>query len=149
MVSKGEVVLVQVSAGSADISNPGLNIIGGIQPRGLRLPIPGMSGIVDDAAGWFTDVEGAAGFVSELACPSIDVSCICLWSSICGAIAMDVDRPAAEVRVADSTPRPGPDSRMASGRHCTLPWPLARMLSTHDGNAPVLLYRENMASESS
>ena len=46
-------------------------------------------------------------------------------------------------------PSPGPAWRTASGRHWTLPRPLARTLSTHDGKAPVLRYRANMTSESS
>lgn len=39
-----------------------------------------------------------------------------------------------------SSPRPTPAWRMDSGRHCTLPYPFARMLSTQNGKAPVLKY---------
>lgn len=35
------------------------------------------------------------------------------------------------------------------GRHSTLPCPLAKMLSTQFGNAPVLKYRDQTASDSS
>lgn len=51
MTRKGEVVLVQFSGGSDDMLKPGLNIMGGMQPRGLRESIPGMSGMPVDAGG--------------------------------------------------------------------------------------------------
>ena len=51
MTNKGEVVLVHFSGGSEDMLKPGLNIMGGMQPRGPRESIPGMSGILVDAGG--------------------------------------------------------------------------------------------------
>ncbi|EKG15346.1 hypothetical protein MPH_07474 [Macrophomina phaseolina MS6] len=48
---------------------------------------------------------------------------------------------------AGSMPSPAPAARMYSGRHRTLPYPLARRLSTQLGNAPVVRYSLKMSSE--
>lgn len=159
MTNKGDVVLVQDSGGSDDILNPGLNIMGGMQPRGFREPIPGISGIPDDAGEveWSIDMVEDGRDVAELIGDSMGMSCISRRfnmsmlgiSDICGISEMVADAPGAVVMFAGSIPSPGPDSRTLSGRHCTLPWPLAKILSTHDGKAPVLIYRANTTSESS
>lgn len=49
IVSRGDVVLVQVSGGRELALKPGLNIMGFEQPRGLREAIPGDMLIVGDA----------------------------------------------------------------------------------------------------
>lgn len=157
MTNKGELVLVQVSGGSDDILNPGLNTIGGMQPRGPKGSIPGISGNPDEAAVWSIDMVEDGWVVSELTVVSLVMSCISLRFIMsrldkldrCGISGMVVDCPVAVVMFSGSIPSPGPDLRMLSGRHCTLPWPLAKILSTHDGKAPVLIYRANMTSESS
>lgn len=148
---------MQVSGGSDDILNPGLNSIGGMQPRGLRESIPGISGECDGEAGWPIDIADDGWVLSELIDICMVMSCISLrsmlgmpgMSDIDGISGMVVDCPSVVVGSSGSIPSPGPDSRMLSGRHCTLPWPLAKMLSTHDGKAPVSRYRANITSESS
>jgi hypothetical protein len=159
MTNRSEVVSVHVSGGSEDESNPGLNIIGGVQPRGLRESIPGISGIPDGSTEveWFIDMVEDGPDVSELIGESMGMSCISRSfsmsvlniSGICGISDMVADGSDAVVMLPGSIPRSGPHSRMLSGRHCTLPLPLAKILSTQDGKAPVSIYRANMTSESS
>ena len=98
---------MQLSGGSEDISNPGLNIIGGIQPRGLRESIPPISGI-SEAVGWLVDMVGDERLMS----------CISLCSNEFTGSMLDM---VADVEASGSIPSPGPDFRMLSGRHCTLP----------------------------
>ena len=68
----------------------------------------------------------------------VDIPCI-------GGVDNIVVVPVSIPDIADipvSSPRPTPACRMDSGRHSTFPWPLARILSTQNGNAPVSKYWE-------
>lgn len=123
MVNISEVVFVHCSFGSDDALNPSRKLIGATQPRGLRAIIPGMSGDI------FADI---------LAC------IVEIWLGIAVP-----DIAIVVVVVGESSKNPPPSLRNASGRHCTLPFPLANKLSTHKGNAPVVLYRAKMTSERS
>jgi hypothetical protein len=78
MTSKGEVVFVQVSGGSDDTLNPGLNIMGGVQPRGLSEFIPGISGTPEDAGKveWSIDMMSDGCNVTGLTGESMVMSCI-------------------------------------------------------------------------
>lgn len=150
---------MQVSGGSDDILNPGLNIMGGIQPRGLKESIPGISGIPEDAGEveWSIDMVADGRDVTGFTGDSMGMSCISRpfnmsmlgISDICCISEVVADVPSAVVVFFGSIPSPGPDSRALFGRHCTFPWPLAKILSTHDGKAPVFIYRANTTSESS
>lgn len=159
MVNNGEVVFLQVSGGSEDILKPGLNIIGGMQPRGLREFIPGISGISDEVGEveWSIDMVEDDPDVAELMGVSMVMSCTSLRfiMSMPGMLDMSdildvaVDRPGTAAEFVGSIPSPGPASRTLWGRHWTLPLPLAKILSTQAGKAPVLRYRANTTSESS
>lgn len=129
MSNNGELVLVQVSGGNDDMLKPGLNSIGGKQPRGLRT-FMGASGDPEDvgAADWSVDMGGDepdATVAMVVGAPPM------LW---CIPLAFI---PGAEDWLSGVMPSPGPAWRMLSGRHWTLPRPLASTLSTHDGKAPV------------
>lgn len=153
-------MLVQVSGGSEDMLNPGLNIMGGMQPRGPRESMPDIPDECDVAAGLSIDIVDDGWDSSELIEGPMVMSCISLRfnmsmlgmsdiSDIDGMSGMAVDCSTVVLDCSGSIPSPGPDSRMLSGKHSTLPWPLAKMLSTHDGNAPVFRYLANITSESS
>ena len=158
MTSNGELVLVQVSGGNEDMLKPGLNIIGGMQPRGPRAPIfgiPGDSDIVGIAEWASTDFEGNSlrtllMDVAIMSCMSLPFKTFILCiPDICG-ISDAADRDTEAVTgLSGSIPSPAPAFSTSSGRHLTLPRPLASILSTQDGNAPVLMYRAKMTSESS
>lgn len=67
MLSKGEDVLVQVSGGSELALKPGLNIIGGMQPRGPKDVIDGaMPGISIDADIGIPLVDGEGVFIADM-----------------------------------------------------------------------------------
>lgn len=83
MLSKGEDVLVQVSGGSELALKPGLNIIGGIQPRGpndfMDDDMPGMF-IVADVGIPLVDGEGGVCIADMglLVCMAIDPVDVCV-----------------------------------------------------------------------
>jgi len=161
MVNNDEVVLVQVSGGREEMLKPGLNIIGGIQPRGPRESIPGIPGIpgIPEEVGteWSIDMVEDDRTAAELIGVSMVMLCIsCRLTismpgmlDISGISDLVVDCLGAAVGSVGSMPSPGPASRTLWGRQSTLPIPLAKTVSTQDGKAPVSKYRANTTSESS
>lgn len=158
MVNNDEVVLVQVSGGREEMLKPGLNIIGGIQPRGPRESIPGIPGIPEEVgAEWSIDMVDDGRTAAELICVSMSMLCIsCRLTismpgmlDIAGISDLVVDCSGATVGSVGSMPSPVAASRTLWGRQSTLPMPLAKTVSTQDGKAPVSKYRANTTSESS
>lgn len=180
MVNNSEVVFVQVSGGRELLLKPGLNIDGGVQPRGLSdvlgsdmpdmpdmpdmldmpdildildipdiLDMPDIGAIDRETADVIREDATAAEVldVSAKVVVGIDMSIAMLESP--AAIRFDIPDIVIEpmfievpptVVDDESSPSIGPALRMWSGRHWTLPRPLASRLSTQFGNAPVSKY---------
>lgn len=173
-VNSSEEVLVHVSGGIELASKPGLNIIGGLQPRGPKVicGIPDMALIVELPV--TTDsVEDEAPVIIEVIAEDIELMSdivvpadgAAVWSDLFRMLIDMVFVPIGGIDVAPITigtvsgscgslaivdwrPSPGPAWRILSGKHWTLPFPFAKRLSTHWGNAPVLKYSSYISSES-
>jgi hypothetical protein len=179
IVSKGAMVSVQVSGGRSLALKPGLNIVGGVQPRGPRdmfmLDISiiclfccrvgcavelGAADMVID----ITSVVDDSSAISSIKAMSIDAADDAVDNSTVpegginidilpsGAIdigtvsedAFDVDvesKDSMDIEIESSDPKhkSGPQSKIACGKHCTLPKPLASRLFTQCGYTPVRL----------
>lgn len=179
IVSKGAAVSVQVSRGRSLESKPGLNIVGGIQPRGPRdisvldifiiclfrcrigcaVGVDGADIVID-----ISSVADALSVMEPIDVISIDAPEDALDDSAVSGGDMDIgaesedaididvvseDSMDIELESSDPKHKFGPQSRTACGKHCTLPMPLASRLSTQCGNTPVRLYSRKTISETS
>lgn len=110
--------------------------MGGIEDSGLgdlRIIVPAEEPLI----GLFVDVSGVA-LAIDIFGSFIDIPCIAAVDDILVLPVTIPDIPGIPI----SSPRPTPAWRMDSGRHSTFPYPFARILSTQNGNAPVLKYWE-------
>jgi hypothetical protein len=157
IVNRADVVFVHVSIGRELLLKPGLNIIGGVQPRGVNEVIagdmPDTLAILDvpDIPDMLDMGDGVTA--APFACEEVDVEVIVISLAIVLIIMSDmavVDlHPIPDILAWELglSPRPAPAWRMYWGRHCTRPSPFASMLSTQFGNAPVSKYCAYIVSE--